>query len=97
MDSDRDYDLEVERLKRWNETGERIARRAILEYIDKFGEAYSRELKLWVPLDLSTRKISKLLRAMEAEELLVGETRNPPFDGRRGGGMQRRYYRRVDR
>lgn len=85
----------VAALRAWCKSADRIASKAILEYIDRRGEAYSRGLRDGVPLDLSVNKIGKLLRAMEAEGLLVGETRSPPFEDQAGGGMQRRYYRRA--
>jgi hypothetical protein len=65
----------------------------VLDHISKRGRAYSRELRDLPTMETPLHRIALLLRELEIEGVLVSELVAPPHEGRRGGGMQRRYYR----
>lgn len=70
---------------------ERLGNTVILDDIARNGRTYSGAIQKFLP-GVKIKQIRALLQNMEKEGLLRSEVVNPPHDGQRGGGMQRRYY-----
>lgn len=71
-----------------------FSRRLILEYIDRYGKAYSAELRSVVD-GLSTTYVTSILRELEREGVLESTLESGPFSEERQSGLKRRYYRRI--
>ena len=94
---ERDGELEVERLRQRRAYAEAAFRAGVTDVILDIGASYSGELRRLVPSELSFAVQTSILNQMEREGALVSHLVNPPHDGRRGGGIQRRYYRLAAR
>lgn len=71
-----------------------MSTRTALEIIDREGKTYSGELKK--ALGMSVTYARSILVALEKKDVLVSWLQDPPHDGLKSGGLQRRYYARRD-
>lgn len=89
---------EVRQIRKKRTRDLELSRAAIVGWLEKVSEAYSKDFKLALELPLNIVAINGLCHEMEKEGTLVSEFRQPPFDDLPGGGgMARRYYWLADR
>ena len=92
-----DQNILVEELRTRRAAALAAAREAVLGWLEPEGrEGYSKQFKLELELEMDIQHINKMLRAMEGDGLLLSRLQYPPHPDRPGGGgMSRRYYRKV--